>query len=330
MCCVSFARSSYIDTFNTSYLEQLAEYLEIDEINQLISAYKRERDAFFKDPIVTEFQDAVFNKVEPLFGEDEVIVPEVRLPHSLVNKRTQRDMDTLATQFCGSYREPVVQMDNVPESKNVTSKWPVCIAVLLGITTILLVILTIGSLFKISSLNAQVVELRAQLTQCQNEKRQMKECEEEVKNLTEVKGMFLAMKEESNNSLAVAKRADDLLDRLSKHNERTRDELLECENSHRKLKAEFQELLLISKQFIIEYDKVCRNELTKCETKHGKLLLNLIETNRERYQYFFNYLSCIAQLTNYKQFNDELRKNVSMLESENDKLTKSYTHCSES
>ena len=71
-------RKSYIDAFNTSYLEQLAEYLEIDEINQLIFAYKRERDVFFKDPIVGEFQDAVFSKVE-LSGEDRIKVPEVRV-----------------------------------------------------------------------------------------------------------------------------------------------------------------------------------------------------------------------------------------------------------
>ena len=77
-------------------------------------------DAFFKDPIVTEFQDAVFNKVE-LSDEDGIMVPEIRVPHSSVNKR---DMETLATLFCGSYREPVVQMDDVPESKNVTSSWP--------------------------------------------------------------------------------------------------------------------------------------------------------------------------------------------------------------
>ena len=93
-------RKSYIDAFNTSYLEQLAEYLEIDEINQLISAYKRERDAFFKDPIVAEFQDAVFSKVE-LSGEDRIKVPEVRVPRSLVNKRTQRDMEMLVILFSG-------------------------------------------------------------------------------------------------------------------------------------------------------------------------------------------------------------------------------------
>ena len=186
-------RKRYIDAFNTLYLEKLAEYLKIDKISKLISGYKSKRDEFFiKDSIVTEFQDAVFNKVEPLFGEDEVKIPEVRVPRSLVNNGTQRDMEALVTQFCGSYRKPVVQMDDVPKSKNVTLKWPVYrrIAVILGI---ILVVFAIGSLFVINSLNTQVVEL----------KRQMKECEEEVKNLTEVKGRFLGMKEESNNSLAV-------------------------------------------------------------------------------------------------------------------------------
>ena len=53
---------------------------------------------------MTEFQDVVFNKVE-LSGEDGIMVPEIRVPHSSVNKRTQRDMETLATLFCGSYTE---------------------------------------------------------------------------------------------------------------------------------------------------------------------------------------------------------------------------------
>ena len=356
-------RKSYIDAFNTLYLEQLADYLEIDDINQLISAYKSERDAFFKDPIVNEFQDAVFNKVE-LSGEDEVMVPEVIVPRSLVNKRTQRDMETLATQFCGSYREPVVQMDDVPESKNVTSNWPVCVAVLLGIATVLLVILAIGlklnSSFEINNLNLQVVELRVQLTHCQNEKHQMKECEEEVKNLTEVKGRFLAMKEESNNSLAVVKHTDDLLDLLSNHNEEKKNKLLECENkllecenSHRKLEAKVHELLLNITQIIIEKDRLsfafkacvdkstevedrehnqysaCSKELTKCETEHGKLLLNNKQMIRERDQYSFNYSACSYQLKSYAQLKDELWKNVSMLENENDKLAKSCTQCSE-
>ena len=302
-------RKSYIDAFNTLYLEQLADYLEIDDINQLISAYKSERDAFFKDPIVNEFQDAVFNKVE-LSGEDKVMVPEVIVPRSLVNKRTQRDMETLATQFCGSYREPVVQMDDVPESKNVTSSWPVRVAILLGITILVLVALAIigiiklnSSLSEINSLNLQVVELRAHLTQCQNEKREMKECEEEVKNLTEVKGRFLAMKEESNNSLAVAKRADDLMDLLSKHDAETGDKLKNCETSLRKLEADIRESLL-----------------------------NNTQINKEREKYSISYLKCSYRLEKWAEDeinNDELRKNVSILESENDKLTKNYTQCSE-
>ena len=128
-------RKNYIDAFNTSYLEQLAEYLEIDEINRLVIEYKRERDVFFEDPIVIEFQDAVVNKVEHS-GKGEVKVPEVRVPRSLVNKRTQRDIETLATLFCNSYQKPAVQVDDLHESKNVTSCWPVCITVLLGFATL--------------------------------------------------------------------------------------------------------------------------------------------------------------------------------------------------
>ena len=41
-----------------------------------------------------------------------------------------------------------------------------------------------------------------------------------------------------------------------------------------------------------------------------------------------NYSACSHKLASYVQLNDELRKNVSMLESENDKLAKTYTHCS--
>ena len=37
-------RKSYIDAFNTSYLEQLAEYLEIDEIIKLANICLQERE----------------------------------------------------------------------------------------------------------------------------------------------------------------------------------------------------------------------------------------------------------------------------------------------
>ena len=295
-------RKSYIDAFNTSYLEQLAEYLEIDEINQLISAYKRERDAFFNDPIVTEFQDAVFNKVE-FSDEDGIKVPEVRVPRSLVNKRTQRDMETLTTQFCGSYREPVVQTNDVPESKNVTSNWPVRIAVLLAIATVLLVVLAIGiklnSSFEINSLNAQVVELRAQLTHCQNEKRQMKKCEEEVKNLTEVKGRFLAMKEESNNSLA--KYADDMhmLDWLKNYNAKITDKLDNCDS-----------------------------RLRKYDTELNKLISNLTIMHIEHEECSLKLKDCHEHLLQSHESKEELRTNVNMLTSKNHERTKKYTQCS--
>ena len=141
------------------------------------------------------------------------------------------------------------------------------------------------------------MELRAQLTHCQNEKHQMKE---EVKNLTEVKGRFLAMKEESNNTLAVAKRADDLLDLLSKHNEEKGDKSLNCENILGKLEAKILESLLNITQMIREHEK--------CS---------------------FKYAVCSDELFRCRIDDDELRKNISMLESENDKLTKNYTQCSE-
>ena len=356
-------RKGYINAFNTSYLEQLADYLEIDEITQLISAYKGKRDAFFKDPIVTEFQDAVVNKVE-LSGGVEV-VPEVRVPRSLFNKRTQRDMETLATLFCDSYQKPAVQMDDLHESKNVTSCWPVGIAVLLGIATLLLVVLAIklNSLFEINtSLNLQLVELRAQLTQCQYE----------VKNLTEVKVSFLALKKESNISLAVEKRVDDVLDWLAKYKKETEEKL---KNNNKSLKAEFHGLLSNLSQMIIDRDndtyflkyhtcnqllekcddaarehddaahkcnKAARErdqyskELRKCEDrehsymkKFEKLVSNNTQMIIEHVQYSFNYSACCDQLKRYAQLEHELRKNVSMLESENNKLTESYAHCSE-
>ena len=268
-------RKSYIDAFNISYLEQLADYLEIDEINQLISTYKRDRDEFFNNPIVTEFQDAVINKVEHS-GEDEIMVPEVRLPHSLVNKRTQRDMETLATLFCDSYQKPAVQMDNLPESKNVTSSWLAHIAVVRANIILLLVVLAIG--LKLNSSLSEIAELGTQLTQCQ------REIKEEVKNLTEVKGMFLAMKEESN--LALAEHRGYLVDLLKKLSAGAEEKRINCDENLRKLKKEFHELQLNNKQITkkwnqcfpryytcikelskcTEAENACREKLTQCET----------------------------------------------------------------
>ena len=243
----------------------------------------------------------------------------------------------------------VAQMDDVPESKNITSKWPaVCIVVLLGIATVLLVVLAIGlklnSSFEIDSLNTQVVELRAQLTHCQNAKRQMKECEEEVKYLTEVKGKFLAMNELKEHSLA-AKRTNDLLDLLSNRTTEDGDKLLKCENSRSKLEVDVRKLLSNSTQIVKEREeyfhkyKFCsegeelanclsaeareRNQYSACsgELENCKMELGAMTVERDRYSY--KYSACS------KNLKDELRKNVSMLENENDKLAKSYTNCSE-
>ena len=332
-------RKSYIDAFNTSYLEQLVEYLKIKKISQLMSDYKSKRDAFFKESIVIEFQDAVFNKVEPLSGEDEVKVPEVRVPRSLVNKRTQRDMETLATQFCGSYRKPVVQMDDVPVSKNVTSKWPVYIAVLLGITTILFIILAIylkiNSSSEMENLNQEVKGLRAQLTQCQNEEQKMKE---EVKNLTEEKGRFL----ERSNSLA-AKRTDDfkLLDLLSNRTAEDGDKLLKCENRYRNLEAEVHKLLLNDAQMTRKYDKCyithsgCREDLDKCVEEYSACSYKLKECenakllaeDRERNQNSLRH-SCNDELTKCNTKHEKLVLNNTQIIRERDQYSFNYSACS--
>ena len=328
-------RKSYIDAFNTSYLEQLAEYLKIYEITEEISTYKKERDAFFKDAIVTEFQDSVFNKVE-LSGEDGIMVPEVIVPRSLVNKRTQRDMETLATLFCGSYQKPVVQMDNVPESSH-ESNWPVYIAVLLAIITLLLVIVLaiIGiklnsSLSEIDILNQRVKELGAQLVGCQKEKHteidifnqrvkelgaqlagcqkekhaELKGCQEEVKDLTVVKGRFLSMKEETNNnSLATAEHADGLMNLLSKEQDRTSETEMKRND--------------------------CEKTLRSVEVEARTLITKIAVIVKERDECEFSRHSCIEHLEKCKASttrNNEVRKQVS---SKHDNLTKSYTQCSE-
>ena len=268
-------------------------------------------------------------------GENEIMVPEVSVHRSLVNKRTQRDMETLATLFCGSYQKPVVQMDDVPESSH-ESNWPVYIAVLLAIITLLLVIVLaiIGiklnsSLSEIDILNQQVKELGAQLVECQKEKHteidifnqrvkelgaqlagcqnekhaELKGCQEEVKNLTVVKGRFLSMKEETNNSLAIAEHADGLMNLLLKEQDRTSETEMkrhDCERTLRKVDAEVRKLvneiaLIIEKREECEFSRhSCIEHLDKCEAS----------TTR----------------------NNEVRKQVS---SKHDNLTKSCTQCSE-
>ena len=172
-------------------------------------------------------------------------------------------------------------MDDVPESSNVTSSWLAHISVLLAITTLVLVVLEIGiklnsSLSEINNLNLQVVELRGQLTQRQKEKRDLKECEEEVKNLTEVKGRFLAMKEESNNSLAVVKRADDLLDQLSQKNANTEDHLVKCTEHLREVEARNYDLVHNITQFIREHAvnsqqyNIVKEQLANCLEKQER------------------------------------------------------------
>lgn len=139
-----------------------------------------------------------------------------------------------------------------------------------------MVVLAIGiklnsSLSEINNLNQQVVELKA-LSQCQNEKRKIKEYEEEVKNLTKVKGRFLSMKEESNNSQSIVKYTDNLQDLLMIQQDltaKTETKREECEKTIRNLETETRKAILKLAEISTDHE-VLTTKFAKTSSIHVK------------------------------------------------------------
>ena len=64
-------RQGHIDTFNIHCLEQLAIHFQKDEVDQLIAEYKKKKEAFLTDTVVTDFQQAIVSRMGPVLPSEK-------------------------------------------------------------------------------------------------------------------------------------------------------------------------------------------------------------------------------------------------------------------
>lgn len=120
-------RQGHVDTFNTYCLEQLAAHLSDHthrtEVCKLINEYNKKKEEFLEETVVTEFHRAVRSSVQPVYPGKTAVI-KIKIPQSLANNRTLKDMERLADKAFGEYRNSFVSLHTVPGSIVVTWFFP--------------------------------------------------------------------------------------------------------------------------------------------------------------------------------------------------------------
>ena len=116
-------RRSHVDIFNIYCLEQLAARFQRDEVDELIDEYNEKKEAFLTETVVTKFHEAIASRVGPVLPEEMVAIT-IKIPQSLANERTLKDMERLAGRAFGDYYKSFVNLHVVPGSIVITWFFP--------------------------------------------------------------------------------------------------------------------------------------------------------------------------------------------------------------
>ena len=119
-------RKNYVDTFNITSLEKLAaRFIRKKKVNMLIQKYKEVMEKFLAETVVTEFHAALkrMGPVQPRESQDQAVI-KIAVPESSANKRTLKDMKSLAGRAFGVYHQSFVSLHVVPGSIFITWFFP--------------------------------------------------------------------------------------------------------------------------------------------------------------------------------------------------------------
>ena len=106
-------RQSHVDTFNIHCLKELARHFQRDEVHRLIDEYNNKMEAFLTGTVVTQFHQAIVSRVDPVLPSEMAVVT-IKIPQSLANRRTLKDMERLAGRAFGEYYRSFVNLHVVP------------------------------------------------------------------------------------------------------------------------------------------------------------------------------------------------------------------------
>ena len=116
-------RRSHVDTFNIHCLEQLAARFQKDEVDELIDEYNEKKEAFLTETVVTKFHEAIVSRVVPV-KQKEMAAITMKIPQSLANERTLKDMERLAGRAFGDYYRSFVNLRVIAGSVVITWFFP--------------------------------------------------------------------------------------------------------------------------------------------------------------------------------------------------------------
>ena len=116
-------RRSHVDTFNIHYLERLTARFQRDEVDELIDEYNEKKEAFLNETVVTQFQEAILRRVGPVLQEEMAEIT-IKIPQSLANERTLKDMERLAGRAFGHYYRSFVNLRVIAGSAVITWFFP--------------------------------------------------------------------------------------------------------------------------------------------------------------------------------------------------------------
>ena len=106
---------AHVDTFNICYLEQLTARFQRDAVDMLIEEYKEKKEEFLNETVVTDFHHALASRLVPFLPGEKAALT-IKVPHSLANKRTLKDMERLAGKAFGDYYKSLVTLHVIPGS----------------------------------------------------------------------------------------------------------------------------------------------------------------------------------------------------------------------
>ena len=89
--------NKYVDIFNVYYLEALAIRLKCEPLKKLVDEYEKQKDHFFNETTILDFQKAIVAKTRPRLSNGMVEVT-IRIPKQVANERILKDMERLALE----------------------------------------------------------------------------------------------------------------------------------------------------------------------------------------------------------------------------------------
>lgn len=103
------------DTFNTSFLEEIAEITQKMKLITLVKNYNEKKNAYLEHITIKKFHETLTDKVKPELPRNKRKI-SLKIPDSYATKRSLKDMEHVAGKAFGDYSKSFVSLHVEPGS----------------------------------------------------------------------------------------------------------------------------------------------------------------------------------------------------------------------